>query len=83
MSCEQDLPCEDSGGRNGAVAGQISGVPGSARTDAHLGRNIRQTTRISRKALKADLDDGPRLAGEVSYVESHDVGGDCALYMMP
>jgi hypothetical protein len=51
--------------------------------DAHLGRNIRQATRISRKALKPDRDGGLAvLAGEAGYVESHDVGGDCALYMI-
>ena len=67
-------------GRNLAVRAHWGAVLGCARSIYHLGKNIRQTTRDFRKSLPRDLIRGARRRNPAP--ETHDVGGECAVYMM-
>jgi hypothetical protein len=51
----------------------------------HLGRNIRQTTRKlgETHACKPLIAFSRVRKAKVSTIETHDVGADCALYMIP
>ena len=52
-------------GRNGACGGHVMRVPGSARANGHLGRNILQTTRVIARNTPPDRMAAPRSAGKV------------------
>jgi hypothetical protein len=59
-------------------------VPGSARTNGHLGRNIRQTTHFLEKhgfmtSIAARVRQPAR---SLLQAQSYDVAGDCAVYMV-